>query len=125
MEVGDTTESGAPALFEPLKVFWPIAERRAEFRKFYERIVALRTEHPALRSGALEWLDNSGPSNAVTFLRRGAGEDLLVAVNLSNRPFVGTVSGAGAGFVPLGPQAAPLPELQLDAWAWRIYRAPR
>jgi glycosidase len=125
MEVGDTTESGAPALFEPLKVFWPIAERRAEFRKFYERIIALRTEHPALRSGALEWLDNSGPSNAVTFLRRGAGEDLLVAVNLSNRPFVGTVTGAGAGFVPLGPQAAPLPELQLDAWAWRIYRAPR
>jgi hypothetical protein len=61
----------------------------------------------------------------LTFLRRGAGEDLLIAVNLSNRPFAGTVTGAGAGFVPLGPQAASLPELRLDAWAWRIYRAAR
>jgi cyclomaltodextrinase / maltogenic alpha-amylase / neopullulanase len=125
MEVGDTTESGGPALFEPLKVFWPIAERRPEFRKFYEQIIALRKEHAALRAGELEWLDNSGPSQVLTFRRRGAGEDLLVAVNLSNRPFVGTVTGAGAGFAPLGPEAAPLPELHLDAWAWRIYRASR
>src|SRR6185295_2407096 len=28
MEVGDTTESGAPALFEKLPIFWAIAERR-------------------------------------------------------------------------------------------------
>jgi glycosidase len=125
MEVGDTTESGAPALFEPLKVFWPTAERRPEFRKFYEEIIALRQRHAALRTGELEWLDNSGPSSVLTFLRRGAGEELLIAVNLSNRPFAGTVSGAGAGFVPLGGQAAPLPALQLDAWGWRIYRAAR
>jgi glycosidase len=125
MEVGDTTESGGPALFEPLKVFWPIAERRPEFHKFYEQVIALRKEHPALRSGDLEWLDNSGPSNVLSFLRRGAGEELLIAVNLSNRPFAGTVAGVGAGFVPLGPQSAPLPELQLDAWEWRIYRSAR
>ena len=31
MEVGDTTESGAPALFEKLPIFWSIAERRPEF----------------------------------------------------------------------------------------------
>jgi glycosidase len=31
MEVGDTSESGAPALFENLQVFWPIAERRRNF----------------------------------------------------------------------------------------------
>ena len=30
MEVGDTAESGAPALFEKLPVFWQIAERRPE-----------------------------------------------------------------------------------------------
>ena len=33
MEVGDTTESGAPALFENLQVFWPIAERRPNFSR--------------------------------------------------------------------------------------------
>jgi glycosidase len=125
MEVGDTTESGGPALFEPLKVFWPIAERRPEFRGFYERIITLRKQHPALRTGQLEWLDNSGPSSVLTFLRRDEGEDLFFAVNLSNRPFVGTVTGAGAAFVPLGPQTTPLPTLQLDAWAWRIYRTAR
>ncbi|MBZ5622216.1 MAG: DUF3459 domain-containing protein [Acidobacteriia bacterium] len=125
MEVGDTTESGAPALFEPLKVFWPIAERRPEFHKFYEQMTALRKQHPALRTGALEWLDNSDESSVLTFVRRGQGEDLLIAVNLSNRPFTGTVSRGGAGFVPLGMQAAPLPELRLDAWGWRIYRAAR
>ena len=31
MEVGVTTESGAPALFEKLPVFWQISERRAKF----------------------------------------------------------------------------------------------
>jgi glycosidase len=125
MEVGDTTESGGPALFEPLKVFWPIAERRPEFRKFYEQMIALRKQHPALGTGELQWLDNSDESSVLTFLRRGEGEDLLIAVNLSNRPFTGTVRNGGAGFVPLGALAAPLPELRLDAWAWRIYRAAR
>jgi glycosidase len=125
MEVGDTTESGGPALFEPLKVFWPIAERRPEFRKFYEQMTALRRQHRALRNGELEWLDNSDESRVLTFLRRSGEEDLLIAINLSSRPFNGAVKGVGVGFVPLGMQTPPLPELRLDAWAWRIYRVAR
>ena len=50
MEVGDTTESGAPALFEKLPIFWPIAERRPEFPRFYKQMMALRRR--AMRSGA-------------------------------------------------------------------------
>ena len=42
MEVGDTTESGAPALFEKLPIFWSIAERRPEFPQFYKQMMALR-----------------------------------------------------------------------------------
>jgi glycosidase len=42
MEAGDTTESGAPALFEKLPVFWSIAERRPEFPRFYKQMAALR-----------------------------------------------------------------------------------
>jgi glycosidase len=125
MEVGDTTESGGPALFEPLKVFWPIAERRPEFRKFYEQMTALRKQHRALRNGELEWLDNSDESRVLTFLRRSGEEDLLIAINLSSRPFNGAVKGVGTGFVPLGIETLPLPELTLDAWAWRIYRVAR
>ena len=39
MEVGDTTESGAPALFERLPIFWQIAERRPEFPRFYKQVI--------------------------------------------------------------------------------------
>lgn len=42
MEVGDTTESGAPALFEMLPVFWQISERRAKFLPFYKQLIATR-----------------------------------------------------------------------------------
>src|ERR1044072_444336 len=42
MEVGDTTESGAPALFEKLPIFWAFAERRKEFPLFYKQIIAQR-----------------------------------------------------------------------------------
>lgn len=123
MEVGDTTESGGPALFENLRVFWPIVERRPEFPKTYELLARLRREHPALRRGDLAWLANSDESRILTFARRDAGEEIVFAVNLSNRPFEGTMSLAShAGFIELekGP-AAGLPKIQLDAWGWRWY----
>jgi len=146
MEVGDTTESGAPALFEKLPVFWPIAERRPEFPRFYKQMIALRRASSALRRGSLEWLRNSDDSRLVTYLRRTADEEVLVAINFSNRPFSGSVEApGGGGFTdvtpdvgqPLPPDApAPdqaarkrvvgLPALALDAWGYRIFRrSPR
>ena len=99
MEVGDTTESGAPALFEKLPIFWPIAERRPEFPKFYKEMMALRRASRALRRGTLEWIRNSDESSVVSFVRRAEGEEVLVTINFSNRPFAGTV---GAHTVTLG-----------------------
>ena len=142
MEVGDTTESGAPALFERLPVFWPIAERRPEFPRFYKQLVALRRASGALRRGTLEWLRNSDESRVVTYLRRSKDEEILVAVNFSNRPFFGSLEiGSGQMFrdvtpdvgTPLPPDApAPersartrtsgLPVLSLEAWGYRIFR---
>ena len=144
MEVGDTTESGAPALFEKLPVFWPIAERRPEFPRFYKQLLALRHASSALRRGTLEWLRNSDESRVATYLRRGADEEILVAINFSNRPFFGAVEiGNGQTFrditpdigSPLPPDApAPernvrartntLPVLSLDSWGYRIFRRP-
>ena len=46
MEVGDTTESGAPALFEQLPVFWQISKRRSNFLPFYRQLIATRRAHP-------------------------------------------------------------------------------
>ncbi len=130
MEAGDTTESGSPALFEKLPVFWQIAERRPEFPRFYHAMTSLRHAHPALQQGETEWLPNSDDNRVVTYLRRGGGEEFLVAINFSNQPFVGVVHAAGNGFADITPgvdtpPAGALPALALDAWGFRIYRRPR
>ena len=117
MEVGDTTESGAPALFEKLPIFWSIAERRPEFPRFYKQIMTLRRSSTALRRGSLEWLRNSDDARVVTFLRRSAGEEVLVAINFSNRPFFGMVEVANAGGFGEG-----LPVLSLNAWEYRVFK---
>ncbi len=142
MEAGDTTESGAPALFEKLPVFWAFAERRPEFPRFYKQMTLLRRSSNALRRGSLEWLHNSDESRIVSYLRRSANEEILVAINLSSQPFVGTVEAAAqTGFTDVTPEVgAPLPPdvfnpertvktrtvglpaLALDAWGYRIFR---
>jgi len=141
MEVGDTTESGAPALFERVSIFWPIAERRPEFTRFYSLMASLRKNSSALRRGSLEWLTNSDEARVVSYLRRSATEEVLVVINLSSRPFFGSVETSGAEFVeitpdvgaPLPPDApAPLektgsrksalPVVSLDSWGYRMFR---
>lgn len=133
MEVGDTTESGAPALFERMPVFWKIAERRPEFPKFYEAIVHLRRENPALWKGALVWLENSQPSRVLTYLRTNEGESFVVAVNCSNEPahvmLDGVPVAAWSDVTP--PQTGPSrpvmkpADFELDAWGFRFWRATK
>jgi len=125
MEASDTAESGGAALFERLPVFWKNAERRPEFPRFYSSIVALRHAHPALQQGATEWLRNSDEARIVTFIRRGGGEEFLVAINFSNQPFFGQVDAA-PGFAEVTPGiekpgASAPPSLVLDAWGFRIF----
>jgi cyclomaltodextrinase len=129
MEVGDTTESGVPALFERLPIFWPIAERRPQFPEFYKQLTSLRRENPALRDGETRWLRNSDDQRIVTFSRRDSREELVVAVNLSNRPFAGTVGVAEASlYKDVTPdsmakdRSSILPEMRLDSWGFRIFR---
>jgi cyclomaltodextrinase len=134
MEVGDTTESGDPALFYKLPVFWPIEKRRPEFPRFYRRMIALRKAHPAFTRGTLAWLRNSDESRVVAFARRDDAEELLVAINFSNRPFEGTLEApTGAAFTDITPdttdaarirQVTP-PTLSLDPWGYRIFRRQR
>ena len=126
-EAGDVTESGAPALFENLKVYWGGVERRPEFARIFKQLIELRRDHPALRSGPMTWLRNSGEDRVLTWMRRDDREDLLVAINLSNRPFTGTVEASG-NFAELAPDPARLvgiPALALDAWGVRLFRRSR
>jgi glycosidase len=141
MEVGDTAESGSPALFEKLPIFWPISERRPEFPRFYQQMIALRKAHEALRRGDVEWIRNSDEAHVVTYLRHTRDEEILVAINFSNNPFVGFVETNGAAaFTDITPDVAPplppdapaperaarqrtvgLPALALDSFGYRIF----
>jgi len=131
MEVGDTAESGAPALFEKLPIYWDSAQLRPQFPEFFRAIVALHKEHSAFTHGDLSWVHNSDEARVLTYLRRSATETLLVAVNLSSQPFVGVVE-AGDGFVDITPErestnaaqklSSAVPALSLGAWEYRVLR---
>src|SRR5215203_751960 len=110
MEVGDTTESGDPALFYKLPVFWPIEKRRPEFPRFYRQMIALRKSHPALTRGRVEWLRNSDESRVVTFARRDEAEEVVVAINFSNRPLQLTLEAPGAPFNDITPDTRQPPK---------------
>jgi glycosidase len=127
METGDTTESGAPALFERLPVFWQIGERRPEFPRFYREIIALRKAHPALQQGEVEWVRNSEPDRILSYLRRGPDGEFLVVINCSNRPFLGLVDAAPdfQNLAELRPQPTALPSVALEAWGFRILERKR
>jgi glycosidase len=93
-------------------------------------MLALRRAHPALQQGDTEWLRNSDDARVVTYLRKGAGEEFLVAINFSNQPFLGLVDTAPSGFSEVTPgvqtpRASALPSLALDAWGFRIFRRSR
>jgi cyclomaltodextrinase / maltogenic alpha-amylase / neopullulanase len=140
MEVGDTAESGYPALFEKVPIFWQTEVRRPEFGRFYKGMTALRKSSPALRRGDLVWLRNSDEDRVITFARRDGTEEVIVAINTSGQPFVGTVEGGNGNYEDVTPDVgAPLlpgqsaaestrkptvalPALALDSWGYRIFR---
>jgi len=140
MEVGDPTESGAPALFESLKIWWQAGQMRPEFPRFYNFMIPFREHQPALLHGETLWVHNSDETHVVTYLRRTADDEFLIAVNLSNTSFRGTVEAASSVWeevkVPLPkrrantnasvedsletPQTA-IPALSLGAFDFRIF----
>lgn len=142
MEVGDATPSGAPALFEKLPLIWGAGEQRPQFAAFYRAMIPLRASSTALRHGDVVWLHNSDEQHVISFIRRSTEETDLIAVNLSNTPFRGSVEAAAPGNqrwqeVSLTPAtgsrrrsaatvtASPLPALpalSLDAFQVRIFR---
>ncbi len=126
MEVGDSTQSRAPALFEPQKIFWGAAEWHPEYPKFYAFMTAMRREHPALQQGATIWLHNSNEQHVVTYLRREGSEEFLIAINLTNAPFRGSVEAAGNWKEIELPVSKPEPEavpfISLNAFEARIFQ---
>jgi len=125
MEAGDTTESGAPALFEKMPIFWQFAERRPEFPRFYKGMIDLRKNSIALRRGDLTWLKNSDEARILTFKRTSGNEEILIAINMTSAPFFGSVETSG-NFEEITPnidkKSSGLPVLSLDSFGFRIFR---
>jgi glycosidase len=125
MEVGDSTQSRAPALFEPQKIFWNAGDWHPDYLKFYSLVTALRHEHPALQQGATIWLHNSDEQRVITYLRRAGSEEFLIAVNLSNTPFRGSVEAVGNWKeieLPVSkPESEAVPFISLNAFEARIF----
>ena len=61
MEVGDATESGDPALFDKLPIFWHPKERPA-LTSIYHELIKLRQQSPALCNDHVTWLKNTDPT---------------------------------------------------------------
>jgi cyclomaltodextrinase len=127
MEVGDATQSGGSQLFDKVDVDWTNASLFPYVPFFFHALIELRKNSPALQHGAIVWLHNSEEQHVVTFLRRTPEETDLVAVNLSNTPFRGTVEAASGAWKEVSLTSSKLeesaiPALSLDAFQTRIFR---
>lgn len=126
MEVGDATESGDPALFEKLPVFWKPKERPA-LRDIYRQLIQLRKQHAAFQNDRLIWLPNSQSSDVVSFMRLDGKDEFVVVVNFSSRPVNASVEVQNAKeFKPLKINGATeansaLPNLKLKGYDWQIF----
>ena len=127
MEAGDATDSGDPALFEKMPVFWHSKER-PPFRQMYQGLSRLRQQYPAFRNDRVIWLHNSDESNLVTLMRLDSKDEFVVVINFSNRPVTGWVEVQNdREFKPVAiaglpePPADGFPLFRLGGFDWRIY----
>jgi hypothetical protein len=128
MEVGDATESGDPALFDKLPIFWSPKDR-PPFRDVYRDLIRLRKENAALRDGKVIWLRNSAEGSLVTFKRADEQNEFVVVINFSNRPVTGQVDLSNAeNYRPVSIAKMPpsplgdFPAVHLGGFEWRIYQ---
>jgi glycosidase len=127
MEAGDTAESGDPALFEKVPIFWHPKDR-PPLRQIYKELLRLRKQYPAFRTDRVVWLSNSDEANLVTLMRLDDQDEFVVAINFSNRPISGSVTVANASEFRLvkiagmpEPPGSGLANLKLNGFEWRIY----
>jgi cyclomaltodextrinase / maltogenic alpha-amylase / neopullulanase len=127
MEAGDATESGDPALFDKLTIFWTPKDR-PPLRDIYHSLIELREQYPCFCDSDVTWLDNSNQNDVVTFMRGDAKDQFVVVINFSNRPMTtGLKVKDSAEFKTMSLSGMPdtntdgLLELHLNGFEWRIY----
>ncbi|MCX5639350.1 MAG: alpha-amylase family glycosyl hydrolase [Planctomycetota bacterium] len=65
---------------------------------YYRTIIALRAAHPALRTGTFRTVLTDDAQDVWAFVRSGHGEELLVALNASDRPATVSFAALGEGW---------------------------
>jgi len=128
MEVGDANESGDPALFDKLTIFWH-PKGRPPLREIYRGLISLRKQYAGcFCNNQVGWLHNSDEDDVVTFMREDDKDQFVVMINFSNRPVSGQVALKNGGdFRPVpiaGLPASPageLPQFHLNGFEWQIY----
>jgi 1,4-alpha-glucan branching enzyme len=117
------------AFFEKDRIVW----QKGRFDGLFRRLVALKTEEPALHNGrhggALVDVPNSAPHAVLSFVRQQGASRVFAVFNLSAEPqtvsfslarhhggYIDATSGQAADFTS---ETAPL---ALPAWSYRIYR---
>lgn len=131
MEIGDTAESTAPALFERLPIFWKTSQIRQEHLLFYKQIIRLRKKHPSFYAGLANWVNNSDKERIVSYFRKAENEEFLYVINMSNRPFEGTIdTEEGSKYEDLTPifkvnpeqSSTMLPNISMKPWDFRLFK---
>ncbi len=127
MEVGDATESGDPALFERLPIFWN-PSGRPPLRSIYHDLIKLRKHSPAFYNGTVGWLNNTAANQVISFVRRDEKDEFLILINFSSSEIQGSIGIDNAnGFEPvnIGDQPFPidtiLPDFKLKSYGWCIF----
>lgn len=78
-------EAGVQGYRDPFnRTCYPWGQENKELLDWYQRLGALRSSCPCLREGNFEPLMAYG--HTISFLRRGAGQELMVAVNQGDTP---------------------------------------
>ncbi len=127
MEVGDATESGDPALFEKVPIFWE-PKGRPPLRDIYRDLIKIRKQYRAFRSDQVRWVSNSDDGELLTFLRADDKDEFLITINLSNRPISAKLDLEHTDrFEPVkitglqNSNSSPVADLHLNGYEWRIY----
>ncbi len=130
MEAGDATESGDPALFDKLTIFWSPKDR-PPLRCIYQDLIQLRKQYAAFRTCDVNWRHNSEETKVVSFVRADTKDEFLVVINFDNRPIdVRVDEPNSAGFTLVNIAGAPVsdgkppPDFHLNGFEWRIYHRP-
>jgi glycosidase len=96
---------------------------------YYRTVIALRTAHPALRTGTFRTVRTDDAQDVWAFIRAGHGEELLVALNASDRPATVSFADLGdgwedvfgtPGFADNGMVSATIPAVGGRVWHRRI-----